>query len=70
MTKHFGMSQRLAEEAEEYGLWDKVTQIYNESPEEEMTRLAESLLAVQDKTVGMDCYDDDGEDAGRFRFGD
>jgi hypothetical protein len=58
MTKHFGMSQRLAEEAEEYGLWEQVNKIYNESPEEEMTRLAESLLAVQDKNMGMDCYDE------------
>jgi hypothetical protein len=68
MAKWHGLARTLSEEAEEQGLWEQVNKIYNTSPDDTMTALAESLIKVQDKTADMDCYGEDGEDGGRFHF--
>lgn len=54
MTKHFGFSHVITNEAEEQGMWDTVADLYNTSPDEEMIDMAQSLLEFQDKTRDYD----------------
>ena len=51
LAKRFGFFHDVSHHCEEHGMWDKVNELYNYSPDEEMTGVAKSLLVFQDKTM-------------------